>query len=101
MTTPLNSLNSQSKDNYIQRQKKTIFLYLQNNVATASMISKATGISQKNICRYKRDLEKAGLLKELQKAQCKETGNKALYLTTNPALFPKVTERFYKCKLES
>lgn len=99
--SPSNYLNVQNKDSYFQRQKKAMLQYLKNHVATASMISNATGIPQKNICRYKRELENAGLLKELYKALCKQTGNKAWYLTTNPALFPDVTKRFYKCQLES
>lgn len=69
-------------------QLQTIFQYLQENVATASMVADATGIYQKNICRYKRDLEKAGRLWEIVKATCKKTGFKAWYLTTNPAKAP-------------
>lgn len=98
MTTPLNSLHSENKDNYYQKQKKTIFIYLQNHDATASMIAKATSIPQKNICRYKRDLENSGQLKELYKAPCKETGNLAWYLTTNSKLVLKVLKRDYKDK---
>lgn len=78
----------QGKDKHIKTQLKTIFLFLQNNIATASMVSAATGIPQKNICRYKRDLEKAGLLWEIEKKPCKETGFKAWYITTNPDLAP-------------
>jgi hypothetical protein len=74
----------QDKGNDYKNQLKTIFKYLENNVATASMVSDETGIPQKNICRYKRDLEKAGRLWELVKKQCKKTGFKAWYLTTNP-----------------
>ena len=87
--TPSNSLNSQSKDNANLNQLKTIFQYLFENVATASMASDATGIYQKNICRYKRDLEKAGRLWEIEKKHCKKTGFKAWYLTTNPDKAPK------------
>ena len=72
------------KDTDFKSQLKTIFHYLQNHVATTSMISFATGIPQKNICRYKRDLEKAGRLWEVEKKLCKQTGFKAWYLTTNP-----------------
>ncbi|MDI5899646.1 hypothetical protein, partial [Flavobacterium yafengii] len=70
-------------------QEKTIFHYLKNHTATASMVSKSTGIPQKCICRYKRDLELSGLLYEVVKKRCKLTGFKAWYLTTNPDLFPK------------
>ena len=66
-------------------QLVTIFQFLQQNIATASMVSEVTGVPQKNICRYKRDLEKAGRLWEITKAYCKKTGFKAWYLTTNPA----------------
>lgn len=48
------------------------------------MISKETGIPQKNICRYKRDLEKAGKLWETEKIKCDVTGFKAWRLTTDP-----------------
>lgn len=52
------------------------------------MVSKATGVYQKNICRYKRDLEKPGLLWQVKQGRCKVTGYMAWYLTTNPALIP-------------
>ncbi|WP_299713792.1 winged helix-turn-helix domain-containing protein [uncultured Tenacibaculum sp.] len=75
------------KDNKIP-EKKTIFLYLQENIATASMISEATGISQKNITRHKRSLEKAGKLWEIEEKRCLITGCKAWYLSTNPNIVP-------------
>jgi len=68
-------------------QLKTIFEFLKVQTATASMASYATGIPQKNITRYKRDLEKKGLLFEVKKGICKHTGFKAWYLTTNPKTF--------------
>ena len=70
-------------------QLQTIFQYLTENDATASMVADATGIYQKNICRYKRDLEKAGRLWEIEKKLCKKTGFKAWYLTANPDKAPK------------
>ncbi|WP_017732239.1 hypothetical protein [Nafulsella turpanensis] len=78
----------QGKDKDFRNQLKTIFQYLEEHVATASMVSAATGIPQKNICRYKRDLEKAGRLWEIEKKQCKHTGFKAWYITTNPGNAP-------------
>ncbi len=69
-------------------QKKTIFEYLKLHVATASMVTEATGVPQKSICRYKRDLEKRGLLCEISKKHCEITGFRAWYLTTNADLFP-------------
>jgi hypothetical protein len=71
----------------------TIFEYLQNNVATASMVTADTGIPQKCITRYKRDLEKAGKLWEVEKKPCRKTRFKAWYLTTNP---DKAAKHFLK-----
>jgi len=69
-------------------QLQTIFEFFQDNIATASMAAKVTNVPQKNICRYKRDLEKAGKLWETVKTVCKVTGFKAWYLTTNPEKAP-------------
>jgi len=69
-------------------QLQTIFEYLQNNVVTASMLSEATGVPQKNICRYKRDLQQAGQLAEVKKGVCQQTGFKAWYITTDKRKFP-------------
>ena len=80
-------LNDNGKYNQHHSQLKTIFHYLKENIATASMISKKTGIPQKCITRYKRDLEKKNLLFELYKKECKVTGFKAWYLTTNKEIF--------------
>ena len=85
------SSSNSPKDNTRYNQLKTIFEYLQKNVATASMVADATGIYQKNICRYKRDLEKAGQLWELTKMVCKKTGFKAWYLTTDPNKNPNTS----------
>ena len=63
--------------------------YLSKHIATASMTAEATGIYQKNICRYKRLFEKAGILWEVYKAPCKKTGFKAYYITTNPEFLQK------------
>lgn len=82
-----NKEQGKSKAKYNQLQ--TIFQYLKVQVATASMVSEATKVPQKNICRYKRDLEKAGLIAEVKKDNCQLTGFKAWYLTTNENLFPK------------
>jgi len=71
---------------YRSNQIKIVFEYLQFNVATASMTAKATGVPQKNICRYKRELERNGKLLQVIKLPCRETGFKAWYLTTNPTM---------------
>lgn len=91
MCNPLNTSKHkrQNEDTTALCQLQTIFQYLQDHIATASMIADATGIYQKNICRYKRDLEKAGRLWEVEKKLCKKTGFKAWYLTTNPTNAPQ------------
>lgn len=78
----------QSKGKEFQNQLKTIFQYLKENTATASMVSDKTGIPQKNICRFKRDLELSGRLWEVEKRYCKKTGFRAWYLTTDPEKAP-------------
>ena len=83
-----NKGSNSPKSNNHATQLQTIFSYLKMHIATASMVSHATGVPQKCITRYKRDLEKAGHLWELQKTTCKQTGFKAWYLTANPELAP-------------
>lgn len=80
------------KNNSSLNQLQTIFQYLSENVATATMVSEATNVPQKNICRYKSDLQKRGLLKEIEKKKCVITGFKAWYITTNTDLFPSTQQ---------
>jgi hypothetical protein len=61
-------------------QLSAVVRYLTNNIATATMISEATGIPQKNICRYKRLLQKRGLIREVARDVCEITGCHAWYL---------------------
>jgi hypothetical protein len=75
-------------DDYYKNQYKTVFEYLKEHLATASMVSEATGISQKNICRYKSMLQESNKLWEVVKKKCKVTNREAWYLTTNPDLIP-------------
>ena len=77
------------KDSVFLAQKVVFYNYLLEHLATATMVTDATGIPQKNITRYKRDLEKVGRLKEVKEDYCKSTGHKASYLTCNPDLFPQ------------
>lgn len=92
-TSTPNSLNSQDKDKYFRNQLQTIFHYLVDHIATASMVEDATGVPQKNICRYKRDLERLGELQVVKKDYCKRTGFKAWFLTTNKELFRKSNDQ--------
>lgn len=91
--TPAKSLSNTNdkdklKDLFIS-QERTIFHYLQNHTATASMASSVLNIPQKNITRYKRNLEQRGLLYEVEKKLCKVTGFKAWYLSTSQLFNPK------------
>lgn len=80
-----------------ENETQILFDYLQNNVCTASMVTATTGLLQKNICRYKRTLEKIGLLYEVDYRPCKVTGFKAHYITTNPFLFPQSNNNSQLC----
>lgn len=83
--------NSKPQANHIN-QKTKYFDYLTTTIATNSMVSEATGIPQKNLTRFKREFEDAGVLYELYKGICKKTKHRATYLTTNPALFPQSSQ---------
>jgi hypothetical protein len=61
-------------------QRSLVYRFLTRQVATATMISVATGIPQKNICRYKRELERAGLICQVALDRCEITGRPAWYL---------------------
>ena len=84
--------DSQSTPIYINETQR-FFDYLQENTATASMVTAATGIVQKNICRYKRELGKLGLLWEVDYKPCKITGFMSSWLSTNPDMIPKVNNQ--------
>lgn len=74
------------KYNKITNQKEIFAQFLKEHTATATMSSVATGIPQKNICRYKRELEDEGRLVVLFKRLCPITKFRAAYLSTNPDL---------------
>ena len=71
------------KDRINKTEKKRIHNYLLNTEATATMITEATGIVQKNVTRHKRELEKVNKLWQTTEKLCKVTGHKAWYLTTS------------------
>jgi len=65
-------------------QKSRFYLFLLKHVATTSMAAEWTKIPQKNLCRYKREFEKAGLLWNVIWSRCPITGQMAWHITTNP-----------------
>ena len=89
MSKMATSTKEQSKDTNFTSQEQVFFYYLTEHIATASMVSDATGVPQKNITRYKRKFEKAGRLWEVEKKKCLHTGFKAFYLTTDESKAPQ------------
>lgn len=84
---PTPKVFKRTKGKKSKTQLQTIFEYLSTRIATATMVSIATGIPQKSICRYKRDLEKRGVLVEIEKKLCKATKFRAWYITTDKTKF--------------
>jgi hypothetical protein len=76
-----------SKDNTHEAQEKVVYDYLLMHVASASMVTDATGVPQKCVTRYKRNYEQAGRLQQIRKDRCKITGRNVWYITTNRDLF--------------
>ena len=83
-THGFNSL--QGKDTFLANETRIYFNYLNSHIATNSMVAKATGISHKNLCWYKRKLQLNGQLFEVKIALCEVTKHRATYLTTNKNL---------------
>lgn len=73
-----------------ENETQIFYDYLQAHIATCSMVSEATGIKQKNLCRYKVELQKAHKLWEVDFRPCKITGFKAQWLTTNTDIIPAI-----------
>ena len=62
-----------------------------NKPMTAMMASVELGIERANLTRYKRDLERRGILKEVHIAKCEITQELAAYLSTNPEIIEDAT----------
>jgi hypothetical protein len=78
----------------MRASETTVFYeYLKEHTATCSMVAEATGIKQKNLCRYKKTLQDENLLWEVDFRKCTLTGFKAEWLTTNPELIPTVNNQ--------
>ena len=85
---PFNSLTSLSKDNKFQTQFKQSFDGLFKQPQTMKELSISTGIDRANICRYCREMRKAGTLAVFKKAYCGITKHLANKYTTNNKMFP-------------
>lgn len=78
----------QAKYKSFKALKKAFFEYLKTRTAPASMATALTAIFQKNITRFKMQLEKAGVILHVERKTCMYTGFRAWDLTTSPKLFP-------------
>lgn len=81
----------QGKDNTHEAQEKIVFEYLLCHVASASMVTLATGVPQKCVTRYKRNYEQAGRLQQIKRDRCQITGRTVWYISTNKDLFSKTS----------
>jgi len=84
-----NNLYRSHKDTAKLTQEQKFYNYLKTHVTTCTAVSEATGVPQKNNCRAKDKLQKAGLLWVVKIDYCPKTGHKAQYLTTDPNKAPK------------
>ncbi len=81
-----NKYKANNLKGYFDSQMEVFTHYLTEHTATCAMVSAETGIPEKNLTRYKKELEDKGLLRVLFVATCKHTRFKAGYLTTNPEI---------------
>src|SRR5688572_4894990 len=77
------------KDKDFRSETMQMCEFLKNSPATAAEVSIRLGIWRPNVCRHKRDLQKAGKLVELKKGICPITGFKAAFLTCDPDIILK------------
>ena len=64
-----------------------------NHVATNSMVCEVLGLKQKTTTWFKRELEKQGVLVEVRRDKCKETGKYAYYITCIPKIVQQINGR--------
>ena len=84
-----NNLYQSHKGTAKLSQEQKFYTYLKTHVTTCTVVSEAIGVPQKNNCRNKDRLQKAGLLWVVKIDYCPITGHKAQYLTTDPSKAPK------------
>ncbi len=75
-------------DNSHRAQRERFFEFLKEKPVSCSMAEAETGIHQKCLTRYKRQLESANRLWVAFEAKCKITGRLVQYITTNPEFNP-------------
>jgi hypothetical protein len=85
-TNPQKKFLKQGKFKHFVAQKTKFHNHLKKHTVTCSMAARAIRVPQKNLTRFKRQYQKAGLLVEVKKSVCRLTGFRAAYLSTNPDL---------------
>ncbi|RIV50903.1 hypothetical protein D2V93_08510 [Flagellimonas taeanensis] len=74
-----------------QPEDKIFYLAAYAVTTTKKAICLASGVPVEAACRYKRDLEKSGLLKQSEKdVLCPVTGHPARLISTNPSEFRRL-----------
>jgi hypothetical protein len=81
---------SELKNRYTQEQ--LFFEALKYVTTTKKALCEALLIPVEGTCRYKRNSEKVGLLKEVKKINCPFTGRKAWTITTDENQFPQSSQ---------
>lgn len=75
----------------IYSEEKLFLIALKHVSTTKKSLCKALGLGIDNCCRYKRDLEKKGILVEsIESVTCYYSGCSAKLLSTNPEKFNKL-----------
>ena len=69
------------KNTKLLSQRQIILGFFQRHTATARQAAQATGIPVQNICKLKKELEQAGLLKEVGRVKVPATQRFAYLLT--------------------
>jgi DNA-binding transcriptional regulator LsrR (DeoR family) len=77
-----------SKDNRFTTQFRQTFEGFYSEPLTMKELSVYLGIDRANICRYCREMRKAGTIAVVKKTYCSITKHIANKYTTNPDLFP-------------
>lgn len=80
--------NSKNKQKRIT-QKKRVYAALYKQPQTMLMVSIRTGILRANICRIIAKLRETDSVAMVKEGICAISHHKAMFLTTDPAKFPK------------
>jgi hypothetical protein len=81
-----------NKSTDFQAQMKRVFLAFYRQPKTMLMVSIETGIYRANICRYVAKMNKQSSIRIERKSICPISKHRAGFYTTNPELFPSISE---------